>query len=153
MVYITIYYNIYGKIFITDVLTRLMGFFSLVMYMHVLLFVDLVAFYLKHLNAVIAGKNSACGADKEYVFVMKNVRATNMICKELSKFKMVYSQLWRITEQLNKYFGWTLLAIMLLSFTDLVIITIWQLKILSEPRSVMRLFRKNCFESSLNENE
>lgn len=153
IVYITIYCNIYGKIFLIDVLTELMRFFSIVMCMHVLLFVDLVAFYLKHLNTVIAEKNCSCGADKEYVFVMKNIRATDMICKKLSKYKMVYSQLWQITEQLNEYFGWTLLTIVLLSLTNLVIVTIWQLKILNEPRSVMRLFRKNCSESPLNKTE
>lgn len=148
MIVVAIHRTILGKIHFADVMTEVIRFISIALYMHILLFIDLLTFYLKHLNATITCNNRGYDADGEYVFLRKKARKARSIQKQLSKYSMVFFRLWNITEELNEYFGWTLLAIMMLSFDDFVISVIWQLKVLNDFSRFMRLTRKNFIQSN-----
>lgn len=125
-----------------DVILDAMKLFLIIAYMQIVLFIDLVAFCLKHLNATIAREISYWGAENGYVFVVKELRTLDMIRHQLCKYKIVHFRLWKIAEQLNEYFGWTMLTIILLSFVDLVTITLWQLRVLNEPWNFIGFIRK-----------
>lgn len=138
----TIYFFRYGKMTLSDVLFQVMKFISISVYMNVLFFIDLVTFYLKHLNTIIAKENSDCLADSANVFVVRKARMVGSVREQLSKYKLVHFRLWKISEQLNEYFGWTLLTITLQSFVESLIFSIWQLKMFNSAWTIMRLSRK-----------
>lgn len=143
IIFVTIYNFLYGKTVVSEILTEVMKFISITVCMYVLLFVDLMTFYLKHLNTIIEKEISERRADNEFVFVVTKVGSSDMIRKHMSNYKMIYLRLWKVSEQLNEYFGWTLLTVMLLSFVDLVISTLWQLKELNDISKIMRITRNN----------
>lgn len=131
-----------------DVSQQLMGFSSIVAYMNVLFFIDLVKDHLAHLNKIVAEVHSDWGGNDENVFVVKKkAQSVNMIRKQLSKYKTVHFRLWKITEKLNEFFGWTLIAIILQSFIELVFSAIWELRVLNRLRDIIRLTRKNYCHS------
>lgn len=138
----TIYFFLYGKLNFSDVLFQIMKFISISVYMNVIFFIDLVTFYLEHSNTIIAKENSDCLAVSGNVFVVRKARLVSLIREKLSKYKLIHFRLWKISEQLNEYLGWTLLTIPLQSFVELVIFSIWQLKMLNTAWTIMRLSRE-----------
>lgn len=139
MIFVAFYYFPYGKISTSGVVLDIMQFIFVIGHMYVLLFTDLVAFNLKHLNAIIARDIGKRRSDSEFVFVVKKVRDTDIVRVLLFKYKVIHFRLKKVTDQLNKYFGWTLLLLTLESLISLIILTKWQLKILSDFRNFMRL--------------
>lgn len=143
MIFSAMYFILYGNITFLDVSQELMRFSSIVAYMNVVFFIDLVKYHLAHLNTIVAEEHSDSCVDDENVFVVKKAQSANMIRKQLFKYKTVHFRLWKITEKLNKFFGWTLIAIILQSFVELVLSTIWQLRVLNRLRDIIRFTRKN----------
>lgn len=137
------YHFLYDDVDLYDVSIRVMQFTSISIYLHVLLFVDLVAFYLKHLNTIIAKENNERGAEGIIVFVVKKLQTKEMIRQRMSKYKFIHFRLWKTTQQINEFFGWTLITILLQSFVEFVYDSIWQLKILYNFWNIVRLTRKN----------
>lgn len=150
MIAVAIYRTLRGKVHYADVMSEIMRFISIAVYMHFLLFIDLLTFHLKHLNKIIVSDIDGSATDREYVSLVKKARTAKMILKQLSKYNMIYLRLWEISEKMNEYFGWSLVALMMLSFVDFVICVIWQLKVLNDTSRFMRLTRKKCFEFHLN---
>lgn len=142
MIHFAIYWILFDKTKSYDVMLHVMKFIAINVYMNVLFFIELVVFYLEHLNAIIANENNECGAADGNVCVVKKVRTAELVCEQLSKYKTIHFSLWKITEQLNRYFGWTMLAITLQAFVELVIVTLWTLKVLSEYGNSWTLTRK-----------
>lgn len=143
LIFISVRHTVHGRMTLPNVMVEVVRFISIIVCTHALLFIDLMTFYLKHLNAIIAGEINNGSTDEEHVFVVKNLRTSDVIRKQLDKYKAIYFRLWRIAEQLNEYFGWSLLALMMLFFVDFVISVIWQLKVLNDFTKFMRLTRKN----------
>lgn len=141
------YYFLYGEIDLYDVFIKIMQFVSVSVYMYVLLFIDLVSFYLKHLNTVIVMDSSERGASNVNVFVVKKVRTADMIRRQTTKYKFIHFRLWKTTQQINEFFGWTLITILLQSFVEFVYDSIWQLKILYEFWNWIKLSRKHIVNS------
>lgn len=107
--------------------------------MNVLFFVDLITFYLKHLNTFIAKENSECMT--ENVSVVKKMRTADAVRKRLSKIKFTHYCLWKVTQQINDLFGWALITILLQSFFEFVYITKWQLRMLNERMTPVSTIR------------
>lgn len=145
LIFISVKHIIHGKMTLPNVMLEVVRFISIIVCTHALLFIDLVAFFLKHLNAIIAEEISDGSAVNEHVFVVKEVRTSDVIRMQLDKHKAIYFRVWRIAEQLNEYFGWSLLTLMMLFFIDFVISVIWQLKVSNDPTKFMRLARKNQY--------
>lgn len=141
LVLFLIYYFAYGRIEICDVFIKILQFVSISMYMNLLFFVDLITFYLRHLNEIITKENHDCKA--ESVMMMRKVRATSAVSQKLSKYKFIHYWLWKITQQISELFGWTLIALIVQSFIDFVYIAKWQLRTLSEPWDLVNFSRKN----------
>lgn len=143
MILFVAYYIVYGDIDLDDVFLKIMQFISISVYMNVLFFIDLVTFNLKHLNTIIARDHSECDAENVDVFVVKKVRTAHVIRQQISKYKFIHFRLWKTAQQINEFFGWTLITILLQSFVEFVFNTIWQLKILYDIWNFIRLTRKN----------
>lgn len=141
MIVFVAYYIRYGQITLSDLLLQIMKFLSVCVYMNVLFFIDLIPFHIKHLNTIVAKESSDSDANSMNIFVVKKVHTALTMVKQLSKYKLIHFHLWKITEQLNECFGWTLLAITLQSCVEMVIFTIWQLRVLSDLWKLMRLTR------------
>lgn len=142
IVFVAIHHYLYRQSTLSDVMLETMKFISIVVYMHVLLYIDLLAFYLKHLNKSIARETGIYNADIEFVFLVKKVHTADLICELLFKYEMIYFRIWNIAEQLNEYFGWTVLVLTMRSFVELVIFTKWPLRLLNDYWSFIRLIRK-----------
>lgn len=141
MTFVALYYLPYGRISITNAILGVMQFISITEYMHVLFFIDSLTFYSKHLNTTIARDNGDCGADDEFV-VWKRMHATDMTRKMLFKYKVIHFRLKKTADQLNEFFGWTLLFLTLESFIQLVNYTDWLLRVLIDLGGIMKLIRK-----------
>lgn len=125
------------------VLIKFMHFISISIHVNVVFYIDLIAHNLEHLNKIIIAKSGNHNlADKSNVFVVQKIRSGEMIRARLSKFKIIHFHLWRITEQTNELFGWTLIAISLQSFANFVYTVIWQLKVLYEEWNFINIIRK-----------
>lgn len=111
--------------------------------MQAILFIDLIAFNLNHLNTIVEKDISDWNwaADRTNVFVVENVKKADMIGKRLSKYRFIHFLLWKNAELVNKTFGWTLLTMLLHSFAEFVHIAIWQFKVLDDIWNVTRLTR------------
>lgn len=140
----SIYYHIYGEIDVTDVMIKVMQFISISVYMHMLFFIDFVTFYLHHLNTIIGKESSDYQTGN--VCVIKMMRTPEAVRKLLSKFKFIHYCLWKVTQQLNQLFGWTLIAFMLQAFFEFVYITKWQLRTFSEDWSFINLSRTSIYQ-------
>lgn len=145
-----VYYFHYEDVDMYDVFIRFIQFTSISIYMHVLLFIDLVTYFLRHLNETIAKENNDRASDEVIVFVVKQFRTTNMIRQRLSKYKFIHFRLWKTTQQINEFFGWTLITILLQSFVEFVYDSIWQLQILYDFWNIGRISRKT-FVSNVNQ--
>lgn len=139
---VSIHHYLYRKSTLSDVMLETMKFISIIVYMHVLLYIDLLAFCLKHLNKSIARETSIYDADNELVFVVKKRHTADMICELLFKYEMIYFRIWKIANQLNEYFGWTVLVLTMRSFIELVIFTKWPLRLLNDYCNFISLIRK-----------
>lgn len=136
------YYFLFDDIDWYDVFIEIMQFVSISMYFHVLLFIDLVAFNLKHLNEIIANDNNEYVASNVSVFVVQKPRTPDLIRQRMSKYKFIHFRLWRTAQHINEFFGWMLITILLQSFVEFVYNTIWQLKILYDFWNFVRFSRK-----------
>lgn len=141
IIFIAFYYLPYGRITISNAILGVMQFISITEYMHVLFFIDSLTLYSKHFNTIIARDNGDCGADDEFV-MWKRMHATDMTRKQLFKYKVFHFRLKKIADQLNEFFGWTLLFLTLQSFILLVDYTDWQLRVLIDRGGVLKLIRK-----------
>lgn len=150
MIFVASYYFPFSQITSSGVVLETMKFVSVIVHMHVQFFVDLVTFYLKHLNAIIANEiNNSRSADM--VHVVGEKRTPNMTRKLLFKYKTIHFRLWKITEQLNQYFGWTVLLLTLQCFVHLINYTKWLMTTVIAPWKTMRLISKNYFAHQRNE--
>lgn len=124
------------------VIMKIMQLMSISVYMYILFFMDLITFYLQHLNTIIVNDNSDWAVDRVNVFVVKNVTKADMIRKQLSKYKHIHFRLWKNAELVNESLGWMMLAILSHLFVDFVHCVIWQTKVLDKLWNFTRLTRK-----------
>lgn len=136
-------YFLYDENDLYDVFIEAMQFVSISIYLNVLFFIDLVSFYLKHLNTIIAKDNNVCDVEHVNVFVVKKARTTDMIRQRISKYKAIHFRLWKTTQQLNEFFGWSLITILLQSIVEFVYNSIWQLKIVYNYWNFIK-FSREC---------
>lgn len=152
VIFVASYYFPFSKITSSGVVLETMKFVSVIVHMHVQFFIDLMTFYLKHLNAIIANEIKNRSAENGYVHVVGEKRTPNMTRKLLFKYKTIHFRLWKITEQLNQYFGWTLLLLTLQCFVHFINYTKWFMTTVINPWKTMRLISKSYFGSHRNEN-
>lgn len=147
LIFVVFYRYGFGHIPSSGVVQEVMKSVSIIIHLHIQFFIDLMAFFLKHLNTIIAKENSERGANDEYVFVVKKVRTLNVIRKLLLKFKIIHFRLKKIADQLNEYFGWILLLLTIQSFIHLMTYTEWQIRVLTNLRGLILTNRKITFNS------
>lgn len=147
IIFVVFYRYGFGHIPSSGVMQEVMKCISIIMQLHIQFYIDLVSFYLKHLNTIIAKENSERGANDEYVFVVKKVRTLNIIRKLLLKYKLIHFRLKKTADQLNEYFGWMLLLLTMQSFIHLMIYTEWQIRVLTNLRETRSTNRKITLNS------
>lgn len=147
VIFVASYYFPFNQITSSGVVLETMKFISVIVHMHVQFFIDLVTFYLKHLSAIIANEIKDRNADNGYVHVVGEKRTPNTTRKLLFKYKTIHFRLWKITEQLNQYFGWTVLLLTLQCFVHLINYSKWLMATVMSPWKAMKLISKYYFGS------
>lgn len=149
VVLLTLYFTCHflcEEIDLYDVFIKLMQFVSISVNLNILLFVDLLTFVLKQLNVIIARdhKYHDCDAENVEVFVVakRNGQMAEARRRQLFKYKLIHFRLWKTTQQINQFYGWTLITILMQSFIEFVYDTIWQLQIIYDFWNFIKFSRK-----------
>lgn len=86
-----------------------------------LFYIDLLNFFLKNLNSIIendADSKQYTNREKQQTY-LKNI-------------KIIHYRLWRIAQQINRFFGWGLIAIILRNFLDSSFAIYWTFMIIKK---------------------
>lgn len=125
MVYIT---SFSMRIILQDHITfigmalKLLQLMTAMTYSYIIFYVELLSFYLSELNVVIKNdtfkysNNVAMCCDAKYRAQIKD---------RLKSYKIVHFRLWLISQRMNRYFGYSIIAIILHAFTDSVYSALW----------------------------
>lgn len=96
------------------VLYKMLQIMSTISYCYPLFFAELLNYHLNQLNLVIR-------KDLVRISILINKREKQMeVVQRLKCYKIVHFRLWMVNQRINKYFGYSIIAIFLHSFTDTV---------------------------------
>lgn len=112
---------------ISMILIKIMQLISITIYLHIIFFVELLTYYLMHLNSMMSEN---CVIPSDRIFIVSKFDAIEVYSLHLAKYKIFHFRMWKINEQINEYFGWSIIAIALQSFIDLCYVVYWQVKVL-----------------------
>lgn len=102
--------------------------------MHAVLYINLLSFYMKTLNKVLVRKSKSSGiyhtAEHDQVLL-------------LNKIKMIHFHFWNIAQDINRFFGCGLGAILLRNFVDSTFGIYWAFLLMDnhDPFSLIQLIR------------
>lgn len=100
--------------------------------MHIVLYIKLLNFYLKTLNKTLIRYSTSC----EIYRTMDNDQFVF-----LHRIKLIHFRLWNIAQDINRYFGCGLGAILLRNFADATFGIYWAFLILNNKNSWLLLIR------------
>lgn len=140
------------QIDIVSVLIKYWQAVSIVTCMHVIFYVDLLKFNLAQLNSAIENQvyleeESKYGQPR---WSFKKVTAYAITIQKIKCYKMVYFRLWEIAQQINKLFGWSILAIIMQCFVDSTYCLYWMHSSIFDRTKIAQILRekisfKKCF--------
>jgi hypothetical protein len=116
---------------------------SLLAFSHVMLYVDLLRYYLYQLNLIIRNDvhhqivDASLAKNKH----MKGVKEL-LIQNTVIKYKTIYYRLWDVSQKINSIFGWTIAALLLQAFADATYCIFWLYDIISDGGGVVQILRK-----------
>lgn len=89
-------------------------------YLHIVFYIDILSFYFKQLNLVV---------HRDMLFVSNGIVVESLnqsvVKQRLQCYKVVHFRLWMVSQRVNRYFGYGLIAILMHAFTDLVYSALW----------------------------
>lgn len=97
-------------------------FTSIMASAHVLVYIELIYFYLEQLNVAIRGTSTlpSCGTSEfmanDIAFVKMN--QYDVAIENLRTFKNVHFRLWKMARDINGFFGWVLASVIIRNFLD-----------------------------------
>lgn len=127
--------------FIVKVLQLMMAFSHL----FVIFYLDLLSYHLNQLNAVIAKDMIKFASGS-----MNETMRRTQIQHQLKCYKIVHYRLWMAIQRINHFFGYTLIALVLHNFGDLVYAAIWIFERIHASLSFLTIWREcgsNCHSS------
>lgn len=90
-----------------------------VAFLHIVFYIDSLRYLLDQLDFVIQ-RDKTNVVDKRSPIYCCDVRS------KLKYYKIIYFRLWEISQQLNQYFGWSLVILFLKAFVHIVFTIYWQ---------------------------
>lgn len=93
---------------------RLLQLVSVISYIQLIFYVEAACFYWKELNVVI--RQNTCHINRQND--LNNIRF----------YKIVHYHLWQVVNQINTYFGWSFVAVLLYGFIESIYSSYWLFK-------------------------
>lgn len=151
LVFFVLYYLSLNDYAIPWLLVKIIHFLSIGVYLNATFFIDLITYHLKHLNgAITRDTEDSKITGNANVFVVKPKLGwkptADFTHQQLFQFKVVHFHLWRISDDVNQIFGWTLIAMSFQSFLDFVYTVIWMLQMFNEKWNFISFMRKHFSE-------
>lgn len=111
-------------------------------YLHIIFYVDILNFYLSELNIVIR-RDTIVEQEKNGITIISRKTLNNTLIQEkLRCYKTVHFHLWEVTQRINAFFGWSMVAILLHGFVDFVYTSYWLIQQLQPPWTIGKIIRK-----------
>lgn len=99
--------------------SKFLQFVTALCYLHHIFYIELLSFHLAQLNLVIV-RDASAYADRAH-----HASAFQRICNHLKSYKTVHFRFYTIALRMNKYFGLSLIAVLLHAFSDLIYSAFW----------------------------
>lgn len=96
--------------------TKVLQLITLCSYIHFLFFIDLMSFQLKQLNSVVIIDIKCLASGTGSELPLRN---------RLKYYKILYFRLWIIKKRVSRYFGYSLITILLDTFDGIVYSVLW----------------------------
>lgn len=113
-------------------------------FLHIIFFIDVLGFHLDELNVVIR-RDMVTTADRNTnndIFLNKKLRDSVLLRNKLKYYKCVHFRLWEVTQRINGYFGWCMVALLLHAFVDCLYCAYWLFEELQHAPVFLKLLRK-----------
>lgn len=114
-------------------------FLSILTHMHAIFYVEAIHFHLDQLILLIE-RDTAYSTNK--YFRNKYRMSTMYFRAKLKNYKVIYFRLWKVSEQINEYFGWYFVVIIIELFFELVYASYWLIQVLTRIEKRLLLPRK-----------
>lgn len=124
----------YGKYDPIILQFKLLQSMTSIAYLHIVFYIDTLCYFLAQLDFVIQ-RDAKMVVNKKSPLYYLHVRDS------LKYYKIIYFRLWEINQELNYYFGWSLVILFLKTFVHLVFTIYWQVIQARKPDELLKLFR------------
>lgn len=120
---------------------KILQFISALNFLHIIFYIDLLSFHLNELSSAIQ-KDIIRRNDH-------NLNDVAFFCKrptirdKIKYYKYIHFRLWEVARQLNCYFGWCMVPVLLFSFVEVVYFTYWLAIMVQETSSFFEIFCKS----------
>lgn len=116
---------------------------SLLAFVYVAFYVDLMRYHLLQLNLVIKHVDEQQNQliDDNISSHKKSVKDL-MVQKKMQIYKIIYFRLWEISQKINNIFGWTIAALFLQTFADATSTSYWLYYSICEGKHIVRILRE-----------
>lgn len=114
------------------IISRILLLLSTFSIFHIIFYTDLLTFNLHHLNSIIVRDTEQYTTTSMSIAVASDKKRENgkMLHENMRKYKLVHYRLWQVSQLINDYFGWSIIALMLQCFVDIVYSLYWEIKVL-----------------------
>lgn len=113
---------------------KLLSSMASVAFLHIVFYIDSLRYLLVQLDFVIR-RDTKNLVDKRSPMFCCDVRS------KLKYYKITYFRLWEISQQLNQYFGWSIVILFLKAFIHTVLTIYWQVVQCQRSDGLIKLIR------------
>lgn len=112
---------------------------SILTHMHAFFYIEAINFHFDQLILVIERDTIDC-VNK---YFQNKRKMPNIYFKvKLRNYKVIYFQLWKVSEQINEYLGWYFVVLFMEFFVELVYSSYWLIEVLTHIEKRLLLARK-----------
>lgn len=126
---------------------KTLQFIKLITFLHIMFYIDILAFFLSELSIVI---------QNDWQLEMPSIKGQQQISKKKSPnasalreklkfYKKVHYHLWEISQKINLFFGWCLVAVLMHAFVETVYGAYWFIQEIEPPVQFQRFISKLIF--------
>lgn len=115
-------------------------------FLHIIFYIDILGFYLAELNTVIERDSNQDQTKLNNIMIISEKSLNSISMRErLRCYKTVHFHLWEVSQRINAFFGWSMVAILLHGFVDFVYSSYWLIQQLQPPWTISKIIRKPRF--------
>lgn len=119
-------------------LFKLLQLMTAVSYVHAIFFIDLLSYYFVQFILVVhRDMMNWNGFTISCPVVKRNIR------HRLKCYKFLHYRLWLANQRMNKYFGYSLIGILLHAFTDLIYVPVWTFQYIYAGVEILKIWSKS----------